>query len=96
MTLSVAGVTFLLPSGHGPPAVRTLPVMLPHQPAPYTLTRDTTCREGCPHYGHPAPPHSHFEQREPPVLAPRNGAVMRWLIRLYSSEWHWPRARHGR
>lgn len=56
---------------------------MPNPLPPYVLTRDTTCRKGCPHYGYPAVLHSHFEQKEPPSPARRDGPVMRLLIRIW-------------
>jgi hypothetical protein len=58
--------------------------MPPHTTsAPYVLTRDTTCREGCPHYGHQAPPHRHWQQEQPPEPARQDGPIMRALV------WAW-------
>jgi hypothetical protein len=58
----------------------------PHPLQPYVLTRDTTCRPGCPHYGQVAPLHSHFEQKPPPAL-PRwePNLIWRALFRIYGN-----------
>ena len=56
---------------------------MPNPPQSYVLTRDTTCRQGCPHYGHPAPLHSHYEQKE--HLAPdwKPNRLWRALFKIY-------------
>lgn len=70
--------------------------MLPNPDlAPYIPARDTPCGEDCPHYGTDYPHGLHWKLKaQPTAPRPRDGAVMRWLIRLYSSEWHWPGVRH--
>ena len=61
-----------------------LPAMSPNASlAPYVLTRDTTCREGCPHYGHPAPPHSHYTQTERPAPAWEPNWFWRLAFRIW-------------
>ena len=54
----------------------------PH-PQPYVLTRDTTCRQGCPHYGHAAAPHSHYEQKEHMAPDWKPNRLWRALFRIY-------------
>ena len=72
----------LLPRPATLPRIHSLLMHTP-QPSPYVLTRDTACREGCPHYGHPAAPHSHYTQEERPSPAWEPNRIWRALFRIY-------------